>query len=1425
MYQARDHRPKTVWQPPTLPPAGALALNVHRRGSSAQQGEKEATHSRPPLPIAHVFPSAPYLSHHPAPPRPHIHSRGSPLHMRTADYSGSGSARHRVRSTERPVYAKQSTFPQAHGQPVSVQQHSGAFLSPLGPLSPRPAAIMGNNQHHQVVCRPLPPFPLYHTHITTAVTAKPPPLPTPVPFPLSSQRPPIGAREIDHARSAGEIGRSQLPREQERKISWRGMWEEEHRHIQSQSQRGGSGGDDVSVRSHATAGGAVGGGSAVLAAARVDESGRGNGGDGNGEGDEGAAEGEADEDDYEGEEDEYYEGEDNGGQEGGHEGDGNADDDGDGGDDDDEDGGGEDDYGEEEWEEEEEEEEQEEQEGEEAAEGEGEGEFIEGEYEYGDYGEEEYGEEGLEEQEEEPYEEEEEEEVIVPVGHTEEEREEEEEQEQQQEGEAFPQTQEEEEPHRQLGEEPPPPHTQPITPQEQAAPPPPPLEPPKQSIAPPKRQPSAARKQEHKPAAGVAGGAGDAGGVVPPSLVSVAVPMIATEPSMPSISAAQMAKSDDSSGAGDQRLVAFNRLLASGVSPMSALDIVHSLTSTNVQQQHQQPAVAAQAAAAAAQVPALPSLRDLLSSYASIGIAAASAVQSQRDAPPVYQPPAYDEYESEEQAVPPITVAQQVSHTRPPPSPFPPPMYADRFRSPPPRLLSASPSYQLPTYAPLPQRRTRGFLTQREGRESARDVRSITTEERVSPLLTERRIRDTPLLTARRREPVPLPVPPPIVLDTKMGTLEGEVERETLGDGGVERQRSMQLTEAAEDTDRELDRRRPATARGDFSSPAREIYHPPPEPSIYEEREEHEDAHAEEEGAEEDEQELPSSSHSVRGVTMMDLPPPSGVPVSHVPLSSAVPPLSLQQIIAPPPAVSARPLVHPYVSGGLSSSVLSVSNHGGQSPLASHRPSIVLSQQIQRALSKRDSDQSARGGSSSLLLSQQQQQQQQQAAMEAAPPQTEEEPRGGVCEEEDRPSTVPSVPSRPLIDLDNMPVGVKSHTQDEWWRDESGGPQEAEQRVPCMYCGRRFLSSRLAKHESICGKHHEKEESGVGVHPHRGPSPPRMQRYLQSKKTHYNLPTGTPDRLRRPPSRLPSPRLQDRSIDPLRLYDTYETCPYCKRQFAPQVIAAHEELCATVRKYEQRDARDILPSPRLDLKHIAAKVPSHNAPIPSPPPRKPPQHPSPPDRKHTSERESREADRRTSTASASSARRTSASLTRREKETPACGRAGSAPSGRASVDRGGGGQPAPSSSPSLQLQAEDDHMPSPSPPPVPHQQEGEGGREGEDAEQEVISLADPPSPSQSPSRKAPPLSRPPRERRRGGGAAGRGNAAAAAGAAAAAAATAAPHTQRRTRRESEQSAASSSSVVLRGGAGRGGRGAVPRAGGSSGGGGVTRRGR
>ena len=88
----------------------------------------------------------------------------------------------------------------------------------------------------------------------------------------------------------------------------------------------------------------------------------------------------------------------------------------------------------------------------------------------------------------------------------------------------------------------------------------------------------------------------------------------------------------------------------------------------------------------------------------------------------------------------------------------------------------------------------------------------------------------------------------------------------------------------------------------------------------------------------------------------------------------------------------------------------------------------------------------ARGGSSSLLLSQQQQQQQE--AMEAAPPQTEEEPSeqtkttnvfphsdvcicvcgayvcvgvltvgGGVCEEEDRPSTVPSVHSRPLIDL------------------------------------------------------------------------------------------------------------------------------------------------------------------------------------------------------------------------------------------------------------------------------------------------------------------------------------------------------------------------------------------------------------------------
>ena len=54
---------------------------------------------------------------------------------------------------------------------------------------------------------------------------------------------------------------------------------------------------------------------------------------------------------------------------------------------------------------------------------------------------------------------------------------------------------------------------------------------------------------------------------------------------------------------------------------------------------------------------------------------------------------------------------------------------------------------------------------------------------------------------ARRREPVPLPVPPPIVLDTKMRTLEGEVEGETLG-GGVERQRSMQLTEAAEDTER-----------------------------------------------------------------------------------------------------------------------------------------------------------------------------------------------------------------------------------------------------------------------------------------------------------------------------------------------------------------------------------------------------------------------------------------------------------------------------------------------------------------------------------------------------------------------------------------------------------------------------------------------
>ena len=42
---------------------------------------------------------------------------------------------------------------------------------------------------------------------------------------------------------------------------------------------------------------------------------------------------------------------------------------------------------------------------------------------------------------------------------------------------------------------------------------------------------------------------------------------------------------------------------------------------------------------------------------------------------------------------------------------------------------------------------------------------------------------------------------------------------------------------------------------------AREIYRPSAEPSICEEREEHEDAHAEEEeeGAEEDEQELPSS--------------------------------------------------------------------------------------------------------------------------------------------------------------------------------------------------------------------------------------------------------------------------------------------------------------------------------------------------------------------------------------------------------------------------------------------------------------------------------------------------------------------------------------------------------------------------------------
>ncbi|NXX84602.1 ZC21C protein, partial [Urocolius indicus] len=145
---------------------------------------------------------------------------------------------------------------------------------------------------------------------------------------------------------------------------------------------------------------------------------------------------------------------------------------------------------------------------------------------------------------------------------------------------------------------------------------------------------------------------------------------------------------------------------------------------------------------------------------------------------------------------------------------------------------------------------------------------------------------------------------------------------------------------------------------------------------------------------------------------------------------------------------------------------------------------------------------------------------------------------------------------------------------------QAGSAVEQEEIGQCSFCGRKFLLGRLEKHESICGKSQGSKRKAFDSSKARAMGTD-LEQYQQWKRPE-NPQNKTPmknnwkekqelliQNLRQAHQvqQLISKGAKASDLPPLPPVENpdYVPCPYCRRQFAPQVAERHIPKCKTIR--------------------------------------------------------------------------------------------------------------------------------------------------------------------------------------------------------------------------------------------------------------------